>query len=156
MKKRNSGITSPGRDHARLPAFRLLKKAPAKQAVRLFGQPMLGTRTEESNQRKQNYFSHGCNAYELTQPRSWPLAFWTDQDVQDYLQQYGVPYSPIYDMGYTRTGCFPCMFGVHLEGYPNRFQRMHDTHPKLWKYCMDTLGIREVMAYIGQPVEPWF
>ena len=47
-----------------------------------------------------------------------------------------VPYSTIYDMGYRRTGCIFCMFGCHLEPYPNRFQRLSQTHPKLYEYCM--------------------
>lgn len=32
---------------------------------------------------------------------------------------------------------------------PNRFQRMKQTHPKQYEYCMDKLGIREVLEYIG-------
>lgn len=132
-----------------------LKKKPGLVTAAVFGPPILGIRTDESQQREQIYYSHGCNAYDLTSPRSWPLAFWTHQDVLDYLELYEVPYCSLYDKGWTSSGCFPCMFGVHMEGYPNRFQRMHDTHPKLWKYCMDTLGLREVLAYVGIPTEPW-
>lgn len=60
--------------------------------------------------------------------------------------------------GAYRTGCVFCMFGVHLEKEPNRFQRLKQTHPKLWKYCMKPwdeggLGMREVLEYIGVKVE---
>ena len=41
------------------------------------------------------------------------------------------------------------MFGVHLEGYPNRFQRMKQTHPKQWDYCIHKLGLGNVLDYIG-------
>ena len=53
--------------------------------------------------------------------------------------------------GCNRTGCMFCMFGVHLEKQPNRFQRMKVTHPKQYAYCMDNLGLREVLEYIGVP-----
>ena len=106
--------------------------------------------TDEGGNREKDYLRYGCNAYDMTsQPRSTPLAFWTEADVWEYLRRFNVPYSPIYDMGYTRTGCMFCMFGVHLEGYPNRFQRMKQTHPKQWDYCIHKLGLGEVLDYIG-------
>lgn len=61
-------------------------------------------------------------------------------------------------MGYVRTGCIYCMYGAHLDGLPNRFQRLQHTHPKLWRYCMRDweaggLGLRSVLEYIGIPYE---
>ena len=58
-----------------------------------------------------------------------------------------------YTTGAKRTGCMFCMFGAHLEKEPNRFQRMKVTHPKQYAYCMDKLGPREVLEYIGVPYE---
>ena len=60
--------------------------------------------------------------------------------------------------GEKRTGCVFCAFGAHLEKAPNRFQRLKITHPKLWDYCMRPweehgLGMRQVLEYIGIPVE---
>jgi 3'-phosphoadenosine 5'-phosphosulfate sulfotransferase (PAPS reductase)/FAD synthetase len=55
--------------------------------------------------------------------------------------------------GCDRTGCMFCMFGCHLEKEPNRFQRMKQTHPRQYAYCMDKLGLREVLEYIGVPYE---
>lgn len=51
-----------------------------------------------------------------------------------------------------------CMFGCHLDGAPNRFQRMKETHPRQYEYCMKPveekgLGLREVLDYIGVPYE---
>lgn len=37
-----------------------------------------------------------------------PLAFWTSQQVWDYIRRYQVPYHPFYDRGYTSIGCAPC------------------------------------------------
>ena len=38
--------------------------------------------------------------------------------------------------GCNRTGCIFCMFGCHLEKEPNRFQRLKETHPRQYKYCI--------------------
>lgn len=134
-----------------------LKKKPMAEAVKRFGYPFVGTRVEEAQQREQTYLLYGCNAFNIKRPRSTPLAFWLDSDIWEYVQRYNVPYSDIYDMGYTRTGCFACMFGIHLEREPNRFQRMQGTHPKLWRYC-GAIGIPAVLDYIGvsydKPAQP--
>jgi len=130
-----------------------IKKKPLKRMRKEFGMPIIGTRATEASQRALSYQQYGCNAYDTRTPRSTPLAVWTDEDIRSYLKEFKVPYSPIYDMGYTRTGCMFCAFGVHLEKAPNRFVRMKQTHPKQWAYCMDKLGLREVLAYINVPCE---
>ena len=38
--------------------------------------------------------------------------------------------------GCDRTGCIFCMFGCHLEKEPNRFQRLKETHPRQYEYCI--------------------
>jgi len=68
--------------------------------------------------------------------------------VWQYIKENNIPYSKIYDMGYDRTGCIYCMFGVQNEKDPNRFQLLKKTHPKLYRYCMDKLGIKEVLEYM--------
>lgn len=32
-------------------------------------------------------------------------------------------------------------------------QRMKETHPKQYAYCMENLGLKEVLEYIGIPYE---
>ena len=70
----------------------------------------------------------------------------------DYLGDYG-PDDTLETTGCNRTGCMFCMFGCHLDKEPNRFQRMKETHPKQYAYCMDKLGLKEVLDYIGVPYE---
>ena len=108
----------------------------------------------EGLNRELNWLRHGCNAFEHKRPISQPISFWLEKDIWDYLELYNVPYAKIYDMGWERTGCMWCAFGVHLEDEPNRFQRMAKTHPNLYRYCMDKLGFAEVLSYIGVPYEP--
>jgi hypothetical protein len=35
-----------------------------------------------------------------------------------------------------------------MEKPINRFQRMKQTHPQKWAYCMNQLGLREVLNYL--------
>ena len=121
---------------------------------------ILGNLASESSRRIQSYLKFGCNAFDLKRPISTPLGFWTDQDILRYLKEYGIPYSSIYGdivekdgeiftTGEKRTGCMWCMFGSHLDSEPNRFQRMKISHPKQYDYCINKLGLGEVLDYIG-------
>ena len=51
------------------------------------------------------------------------------------------------------NACIFCAFGVHMEKGDNRFQLLKKTHPQLHKYCMENLGLKEVLDYIGVPTE---
>ena len=130
----------------------VMKKSPFKRYVKESGRhPMNGVMASDSYWRKGQYLATGCNAFDSNDPISKPLSVWTEEDVWDYIKSRKLPYSPIYDMGYCRTGCVFCMFGLQKERSPNRFQRMKQTHPKLWKYCMVKLGLKKVLNYMGIP-----
>ena len=128
-----------------------MKKKPFKKYEKsTTNKGYIGTMATDSVLRQTNYMRNGCNSFE-GRGISLPLSFWTEQDIWDYLNSKSIPYSKIYDMGYHRTGCMFCMFGAHLETSPNRFERMKHTHPKLWQYCMNKLGLNDVLDYIGVP-----
>lgn len=38
--------------------------------------------------------------------------------------------------GCDRTGCVFCAFGCHLEKLPSRFERLKETHPRQYEYCI--------------------
>ena len=115
--------------------------------------------------RTDAYLKTGCNAFHKAESTSQPMSFWLEQDVLRYLQMTRIPYSPIYGdiveesgklvtTGAQRTGCMFCMFGLHLEKQPNRFQRMALTHPKQHNFCVNKLGCGKVLDYIGIPYMP--
>jgi 3'-phosphoadenosine 5'-phosphosulfate sulfotransferase (PAPS reductase)/FAD synthetase len=133
----------------------IMKKYPSKAYGKETKRyPYTGEMVSEGGERRKTYLTYGCNAYKLSsQPKSTPLAIWTEKNIWDYIKRFNVVYSKIYDMGYTRTGCIYCGFGVHLEKGLNRFQRLKQTHPDRWRYCMDKLGLREVMKVYGVPIE---
>lgn len=144
----------------------VMKKSPANKYHRQTGlYPIIATMASESALRQTQWIKDGCNAFNNKHPKSSPMSFWTEQDVLQYIKLMKIPIASVYGdivevngklrtTGCSRTGCMFCMFGIRGDGNPNRFQRMYFTHPKQWKYCMDTLGIRKVMEFIGEPVEP--
>lgn len=83
-------------------------------------------------------------------------------NVIDYLGCYE-PEDVLETTGCNRTGCIFCMFGCHLEKEPNRIQRLKETHPRQYEYCIgggemvdgkwqpnkDGLGLGKVLDYIG-------
>ena len=124
----------------------VMKKGPSKVFEGKTGlKPYLGMMASDSSMRARMYLKKGCNAFEGN-TQSNPMSFWLEQDVWDYIKIKKLPYSSIYNMGYQRTGCAFCMFGAHLEK-PNKFQLMKNTHPKLYKYCMEKLKLDEVLTY---------
>lgn len=143
----------------------VMKKKPAHDYHKKTGKvPFIATMADESRLREQKYLQNGCNGFNLKIPTSTPIAFWTEQDVLEYIDTYKIPIASVYgdviktDKYYTtgcqRTGCMFCGFGCHLEKYPNRFQRLAETHPKQYDYIINTLGMGEVLDYIGVEYRP--
>ena len=150
---------------------KIMKKDTAHKYGKQTGRkPIIATMACESQLRRMSWLKNGCNAFAATNPVSTPMSFWTEQDVLEYISLTGIPYAQVYgeiikdkDGKYhttklNRTGCVFCGFGCHLEKEPNRFQRLKQTHPKLWSYCMKPwdeggLGMKEVLDYIGVKYE---
>jgi len=145
----------------------VLKKTPAKKYEKETKRaPIVATMACGSQLRQATWFSQGCNAFTNARPISQPISFWTEQDILEYLVTENIPYSPVYGeikqdaagkfytTGEQRTGCMFCAFGVHLDPSPNTFERMRETHPKQYDYCMRPtdqggLGMAVVLDYIG-------
>jgi 3'-phosphoadenosine 5'-phosphosulfate sulfotransferase (PAPS reductase)/FAD synthetase len=56
-------------------------------------------------------------------------------DIIDYLGCYE-PEDTLMTTGCERTGCIFCLFGCHLEKGQSRFQRLKETHPRQYEYCI--------------------
>ena len=157
----------------------IMKKKPVKYYGKQTGRiPFIGTMASESRLRHQKWMKNGCNAFDKNNPSSQPLSFWTEQDILEYIRKFNVPYCPVYGeivsennkletSGCSRTGCMFCMFGSHLEKGQNRFQRLKETHPKQYDYCInggemvdgkwqpskEGLGLGKVLDYINVDYE---
>jgi 3'-phosphoadenosine 5'-phosphosulfate sulfotransferase (PAPS reductase)/FAD synthetase len=128
----------------------ILKKQPSeKLQVELDVDVIFkGLMAAESRSRQTNFISRGY-LFESSRPHLGddsfyhcnPLSIWTDDDIWAYIRKYNVPYSPLYDMGWTdqsgihhkipRNGCMGC--GTDLL-YPNNHMAMlRRTHYAWWK-----------------------
>ena len=143
----------------------VMKKSPSHIYARKNNKkPILATMAKESMLREKNWIKLGCNAFEAKHPQSAPMSFWTDQDALEYIKQYEIPIASVYGnvvyaeeadqmrledygidnvgrerlktTGCSRTGCIFCGFGCHLEKEPSRFQRLKETHPQQYEYCL--------------------
>lgn len=157
----------------------VMKKNPMHKYQRETGRmPFLGVTQDESFMRRRMYEKTGCNILDGKHPQSKPLGFWTHQDILRYVVENNLDYCSVYGeikrkdngeyytTGVERTGCMFCLFGVHMETVPNRFQQMAKTHPTLYDYCMrggeyvdgvfkpkNGLGYRELQYKIGVNLE---
>lgn len=117
----------------------------------------------ESERRTDAWMRTGCNAFDSNRPMSKPMAFWTEQDVLQYIKENNIPIASVYGdivykddrnqmrienfgisgcgtdklctTGCDRTGCIFCAFGAHLDK-ESRFVRLKKTHPRQYEYCI--------------------
>ena len=150
----------------------MMKKRPIHIFEKQSGKHgILGTLAEESRQRRLNWLTSGCNVFDGQSSKSQPLSFWTRQDELRYIKTFEIPYCSVYGeivekdngelvtIGLDRTGCMFCGFGAHREKLPNRYQRLAETHPKIYDYILKDwdeggLGFKKVLDYIGVIYDP--
>ena len=142
---------------------RIFKKRPAHDYFIETGRTCITAQmAEESRLRTQKWLQNGCNGFDLRTPKSNPMAFWTEQDVLEYIVKYDIEICSVYGdvvedyreqldgqmhladyglaekkryykcTGCKRTGCMLCGFGAHLEESPSRFEMLKETHPKMY------------------------
>ena len=160
---------------------RIMKEKPLDDFVKLTGKkPLVAIMASESKKRETAWLRTGCNAFDGKKPMSKPMSFWTEQDVLQYIKENNIPIASVYGdimyevnheqmrlttTGCKRTGCIFCGFGCHLEKEPSRFQRLKQTHPRQYEYCLgggeydengiwkpnkDGLGMRHVFDEINK------
>lgn len=80
-----------------------------------------------------------------------PLCFFTDEDIWEYIRQYNLEYSPLYDITYedengdtkriARNGCMFC--GTDIQFKDNHLSVLRKTHPRAYHTAMEHFGYRE-------------
>jgi phosphoadenosine phosphosulfate reductase len=85
---------------------RLRKVEPLSRALRGYSAWVTGIRRVEAPTRANAPFISFDESFGLVKIN--PLAAWTDQDMQDYIQTHGVLVNPLVDVGYPSIGCAPC------------------------------------------------
>lgn len=75
----------------------VMKKEPAHRYTKETGRkPMIATMASESRLRTQKWLQNGCNGFDLKIPTSNPMAFWTEQDVLEYIYVNKLPICSVY------------------------------------------------------------
>ncbi|BCI87303.1 hypothetical protein NIIDMKKI_25090 [Mycobacterium kansasii] len=85
---------------------RLRKVVPLTKALRGYSAWVTGIRRVEAPTRANAPLISFDEAFGLVKVN--PLATWTDEDVETYIQQNNVLVNPLVDEGYPSIGCAPC------------------------------------------------
>lgn len=107
--------------------------------------PIMATMTDESRIRKQSWLKNGCNAFDSKDPKSQPMAFWTEQDVLEFIKKYNIEICSVYGdiigepgslrcTQCQRTGCVYCGFSAHNKG-DTRFLELQRIAPRQFEYA---------------------
>lgn len=140
----------------------VMKKEPVKRfekESKLYC--VMATMAQESRLRENAWIQKGCNIFDGVRKVSKPMSFWTEQDVLQYIKDNNIKIPSVYGdiieedgklrcTGNQRTGCMFCPVGLHLEKRPNRIERMKTTHPKIYEYCMNGLGLKGLLDFAGE------
>ena len=145
----------------------VMKKNPAKHYEKKTDRkPFTAEMAQESALRKQVWLKHGCNMYDKKRPKSTPLAFWTEQDILQYIKKYNVKICSVYgdivvksdtvpEMQMSMFDCGMCDFvsenlcttgmrrtGCMFCGFgchqvdDKRFLIVKELHPKIYDWIM--------------------
>jgi len=75
----------------------VMKKTPAHNYEKNSGRVcMTAEMASESWLRTQKWLQYGCNMYDGSRPKSTPMAFWTEQDVLQYIKENNIQIASVY------------------------------------------------------------
>lgn len=131
----------------------ILKKEPSERLQVELDVDVIfkGLMAAESRTRETNFLSRGY-LFQSSRPHCEPdpfyhcnpISIWSDEDIWAYTRLFDVPYSPLYDMGWTdnqgvfhgieRNGCMAC--GTDLLYENNHMAMLRHTHPPAWDTFM--------------------
>lgn len=99
------------------------------------------TRNTESFGTKSHQMFHFDKAEEVKQTSACytnkyfivnPIAYWTEQEVWDYIHENKIEYNPLYDKGFSRVGCIGCpMAGKHRREEFAKYPKYKELYKKL-------------------------
>jgi 3'-phosphoadenosine 5'-phosphosulfate sulfotransferase (PAPS reductase)/FAD synthetase len=133
-----------------------LKKYPAQRYYKETGNlTFIGTKAVDSMGRRQFFKKYSCFREDANPPQAYPIHFWLEKDVDRFLKESGLKLATIYDMGFDRTGCMFCGYGLDQEKKNskdglNRFERMETTHPKMYDKIMNKYGLKEALRELEE------
>jgi len=124
-----------------------LKELPMARVCRQHGieASLTGLRCSESGVRMFVIAQRG----QVYQTKKWgdlwryhPIAFWTKQQVNDYLMEHGIPLNEIYSKGKDRSGCMPC------TGFIGWQKQLARANPKMYRIVQKMRGVPLIDDYL--------
>jgi len=105
----------------------------------------IGLMAEESNLRLQSILKKGYkHDYKV-----YPIYFWTEKDIWDYINKYNVKVSKAYETE-KRTGCIMCGFGLQYD--KTRIERVCNIQPKRVKSLLNIKNQYSTLTF-GEAIE---
>lgn len=75
----------------------VMKKSPLHIEQHIFNMyPITGEMASESLLRTKNWLNYGCNGFNMTEPKSTPMAFFTEQDILLYIKLNNIKIASVY------------------------------------------------------------
>ena len=75
----------------------VMKKQPSHKYAKETGRKSITAQMAcESRLRFQQWLNNGCNGFDMKEPISNPMSFWTEQDVLLYIYENKLPIAPVY------------------------------------------------------------
>ena len=76
---------------------KVMKKEPMHRYAKETGRkPITAQMASESRLRTEKWLQHGCNGFDMKEPISNPMSFWTEQDVLAYIKTNNIKIAPVY------------------------------------------------------------
>lgn len=85
-----------------------------KALINQYGAWITGLRRDETKFRKNIKLIEQKEIIKIN-----PIAFWTQDDVWQYIREKRLNYHPLYDQGYASLGCQPCTIKIKTESSKN-------------------------------------
>ena len=121
---------------------------------------ILGVRSEESYKRAKRdmvNLNKECRTTDY-----YPIFFWTEADVWEYIERENLPYPSLYDEGFSRIGCVICPFicrpGI-LELHMKRWRKLYDLFEQSVKKYYDSRRdwfIEQGVYSVEQLLNSWY
>lgn len=118
----------------------------------------IGTTIQESRLRRNSWLKYGCIHYEKGKPDICkPLSLMNEADIWRYIRENKLRISNIYNLGYNRSGCVCCGFGMSLEEElkrkgllkENRFELLYRTNKMMFYKVFNDLKMWKPLADLG-------
>lgn len=90
-----------------------------------------------------------------------PIIDWTDDEVWEFIKEYGVPYCKLYDEGFTRVGCIGCPMSTRASEEFDRWPKYREQYVRSFEKMVaerERRGMNEppTLFTSGEAVMEWW